>query len=132
MREIKCLMVMPGQTPTVTSLEASVTAFNKAVSIGSYDELRAVAKRIGKRTYVLYAYDSVTEDLEPNRKVGDEIICGTFYIVAVDDAGKPVSMTERRMMKYMLMFYEPENYSYFDVVTNWSDQLLKEIDDMCR
>lgn len=130
MREIKCLIVMPGQAPERTTLEVSVTAFNKAVSIGSDDELRAVAKRIGKRTCVVYAYESVLEDLEPNRKVGDEIICGVFYIVAVNDAGKPVSMTDKQMMKYMMRFYEPENYSYHDVLENWSDCLMKEIDYM--
>jgi hypothetical protein len=97
MREIKCLMMMPKQTPDVTTLEASLTAFNKAVSIGSEYELRAVSKRVGKRTYAIYAYESVFEDLEPNRKIGDEIVCGVFYIVAVDDTFKPVSMTERQM-----------------------------------
>jgi len=68
--------------------------------------------------------------LEPNRKIGDEIVCGVFYIVAVDDTFKPVSMTDRQMMKYMMRFYEPENYSYHDVLDNWSDCLMKEIDSM--
>ena len=134
MREIKCLSVSPGCSPWVTTIEASVDAFNKAVSIGSDEELmgdiRAVAKRIGKRTYILHAYVSVLEDLEPNRKVGDEIICGVFYIVAVDDEGKPVSMTDKQMMNYMMRFYEPEVYSYYDALENWSDNLLKEINDM--
>ena len=130
MREIKCLIVMPGQVPEKTTLEASVAAFNRAVSIGSEYELLAVSKRIGKRTYILHAYDSVLEDLEPNRKVGDEIICGVFYIVAVDDEGKPVSMTDMQMMKYMMRFYEPEKYSYHDVLENWSDCLIRELEEM--
>ena len=128
MREIKCLMVMPGQPPDVTTLEASVSAFNIAVSIGSEYELRAVSKRIGKRTYAIYAYESVFEDLEPNRKIGDEIICGVFYIVAVDDTFKPVSMSKKQMMKYMMRFYEPEEYSYHDVLENWSECMLKELE----
>jgi hypothetical protein len=128
MREIKCLMVMPGQAPAVTTIEASLTAFNKAVSIGSEYELRAVSKRIGRRTYAIYAYESVFEDLEPNRKIGDEIICGVFYIVAVDDTFNPVSMTEKQMMKYMMRFYELEEYSYHDVLENWSECMLKEFD----
>ena len=130
MREIKCLMVIPGQTPAVTTIEASLTAFNKAVSIETEYELRAVSKRIGKRTYAIYAYESVFEDLEPNRKIGDEIICGVFYIISVDDAGKPVSMTDRQMMKYMIRFYEPEKYSYDDVLENWSYCMEREIDSM--
>lgn len=130
MREIKCLMLMPGQTPAVTTLEASLTAFNKAVSIETEYELRAVSKRIGKRTYAIYAYESVFEDLEPNRKIGDEIMCGVFYIVAVDDTFKPVSMTEKQMMKYMMRFYEPEKYSYHDVLENWSECMGREIDSM--
>ena len=62
--------------------------------------------------------------------MGNEIICGVFYIVAVDDEGKPVSMTDKQMMKYMMRFYEPEKYSYHDVLENWSDSLMKEIDSM--
>lgn len=130
MREIKCLSVSPGCSPWVTTLETSVDAFNKAVSIGSNEELRAVSKRIGKRTHAIYAYESVFEDLEPNRKIGDEIICGVFYIISVDDAGKPVSMTDRQMMKYMIRFYEPEKYSYDDVLENWSYCMEREIDSM--
>ena len=130
MREIKCLSVSPKCTPWVTTLETTVDAFNKAVSIGSNEELRAVTKRIGKRTYAVYAYESVFEDLEPNRKVGDEIICGVFYIISVDDVGKPVSMTDRQMMKYMIRFYEPEKYSYDDVLENWSYCMEREIDSM--
>ncbi len=130
MREIKCLMVMPGQVPMTTTLEASVTAFNKAVSVGSEYELIAVSKQIGKRTYILHAYDSVLEAVEPNRKVGDEIICGVFYVVAVDNSGIPISMTERQIMKYILRFYEPEKYSYHDVLENWSDCLIRELEEM--
>lgn len=128
MREIKCLSVSPKCTPWVTTLETSVDAFNKAVSIGSNEELRAVTKRIGKRTYAVYAYESVFEDLEPNRKVGDAIICGVFYIVAVNDAGKPISMTDKQMMKYMMKFYEPENYDYSDVLDDWSNRMIRELD----
>ena len=130
MREIKCLIVMHGQVPERTTLEASVAAFNRAVSIGSEYELLAVSKRIEKCTYILHAYASVLENLEPNRKVGNEIICGVFYIVTVDDASKPISMTDKQMMKYMMRFYEPENYSYHDALENWSDCLMKEIDYM--
>ena len=134
MREIKCLSVAPMCSPWVTTIEASINAFNKAVSIGADDELmddiRAVAKKIGKRTYVVYAYDGLFAGLEANRKVGGEIISGVFYVVVVDKNGHPTSMTEEQMMKYMMRFYVPEEYSYCDVLENWSDKLLKEIDDM--
>ena len=130
MREIKCLSVSPGCSPWVTTIETSVDAFNKAVSIGAEDELRAVAKRIGKYTYVLYAYDGMFAGLDVNRKVDGEIISGVFYIIAVDKKGHPISMTDKQMMKYMMQFYEPEHYSYRDVLSNWSDYMLKELDDM--
>lgn len=94
------------------------------------DDIRAVAKRIGKCTYAVYAYDGLFAGLEANRKVCGEIICGVFYVVAVDKNGHPTSMTEEQMMKYMMKFYEPEEYSYCDVLENGSNQLLKEIDDM--
>ena len=130
MREIKCLSVASMCSPWVTTIEASVDAFNKAVSIGADEELRAVAKRIGKRTYILYAYDGVFAGLEANRKVCGEIICGVFYVVAVNKNGQPTSMMEKQMRKYMMKFYKPEYYTSYDVLSNWSDQLLKELDDM--
>jgi hypothetical protein len=121
-------------TPWVTTIEASIDAFNKAVSIGAdeelMDDIRAVAKRIGKRTYVLYAYDGVFAGFEANRKVCGESICGVFYVVAVNKNGQPTSMTENQMLKYMMKFYKPEYYTSYDVLSNWSDQLLKELDDM--
>ena len=134
MREIKCLSVAPMCSPWVTTIEASMDAFNKAVSIGAdeelVDDIRAVVKKIGKRTYAVYAYDGVFAGLEANRKVDGEIISGVFYVVAVDKNGHPTSMTEEQMLKYMMRFYEPEEYSCCDVLENWSDKLLKELDDM--
>ncbi len=105
--------------------EATVFVYSK-----DYDDIRAVAKRIGKRTYVVYAYDGLFAGLEANRKVCGEIICGVFYVVAVDKNGHPTSMTDAQMMRYMMRFYEPEEYSCCDVLENWSNQLLKEFDDM--
>lgn len=134
MREIKCLSVSPKCTPWVTTIEASIDSFNKAVSVGAdeelIDDIRAVAKRIGKRTYVVYAYGGLFAGFEANRKVCGEIICGVFYVVVVDKNGHPTSMTEEQMMRYMMKFYEPEHYTSYDVLSNWSDQLLNELDDM--
>lgn len=128
MREIKCLMVMPMHTPQVTTLEVSMKAFSKAVSIGSEEDLRLTAKKIGKNTYILYAADALFAELAANRNVNGEIISGTFYVVAVDKERIPVSLSEEQMMRYMMMFYEPERYSYRDVVTNWSKYMMKELE----
>ena len=130
MREIKCLMVMPMHTPQVTTLEVSMEAFSKAVSIGSEEDLRLTAKKIGKRTYILYAADALFAELAANRKVDGEIISGTFYVVAVDKERILVSLSEEQMMRYMMMFYEPERYSGKEVISNWCHCAIKEFESM--
>lgn len=130
MRQIKCLAVAPMHTPSVTTLEATVAAFNRAVSIGADEELRAVAKKIGKCTYILYAPDAFFAGLDANRMVQGEIISGVFYVVAVDKDTHPISLTEDQMMKYMLLFFDPEFYDDSETLRNWSEQLIKEIDSM--
>lgn len=132
MKESKCLLVAPMCTPWVTTLEASNDGINRAVSIGADDALRAVAKKIGKRTYLLYAHEGHFAGLEANRKVDDEIISGVFYVVAVDEKGQLISMTDKQLMKYAMRFYEPEHYEYSEVLANWSDRLFRRLETMAE
>lgn len=130
MRVIEALKIAPMHTPSVTTLEANMAAFNRAVSIGADEELRAVAKKIGKCAYILYAPDAFFAGLNANRMVQGEIISGVFYIVAVDKNLHPISLTEDQIMKYMMLFFAPEFYDESETLRNWSEQLIKEIDSM--
>ena len=130
MRTIKALMVAPMQTPKSISLETSIASFNRAVSIGADEELHVAAKRLGKCSYILYAPDAFFAGLEANRKVRGEIISGFFYVIAVDKKNQPVSLTDEQMERYMIRFYQPEHYENSEVLNNWSERLLKDLDDI--
>lgn len=51
----------------------------------------------------------------PNRQIGDDIICGTMYIVAIDDIKRVCSLSNRQIDKYTLQFYDIEHFDDIDV-----------------
>ena len=48
--------------------------------------------------------------LPGNRRVGDKVICGTFYIVRVKN-GKLVSLSDTDVVKYSLEYWAPEHFT---------------------
>ena len=53
------------------------------------------------------------QGLEGNRRVGRDIIAGTFFICGFNDDGEFVSLTDEQISKYKDRFYEPESFSYY-------------------
>jgi hypothetical protein len=49
--------------------------------------------------------------LEGNRRVGRDIIAGTFFICGCNDEGEFVSLTDEQASKYFNRFKEAEKYS---------------------
>ena len=47
-------------------------------------------------------------NLPLNRRVGNDIICGTFYITSQDKYGNLASLNEAQKQKYLNRFAEPE------------------------
>ena len=47
-------------------------------------------------------------NLPPNRRIGNDIICGTFYITSQDRFGNLASLNETQKEKYLKRFAEPE------------------------
>ena len=45
-----------------------------------------------------------------NRKVGNRILAGTFYIVGYED-GRLISLTDEQITRYTLRFWETELYN---------------------
>ena len=46
--------------------------------------------------------------LEPNRRLGKDILCGVFYVVAEDEQGNLISLTAEQERKYSNMFWNPD------------------------
>lgn len=49
--------------------------------------------------------------LEGNRRIGRDIIAGTFFICGSNEEGEFVSLTDEQVAKYSEKFKEPEHYT---------------------
>ena len=49
--------------------------------------------------------------MQPNRRLGDDIICGPFFLVGDDHAGGFCSLTEEQIQRYTQVFQEPEQFT---------------------
>ena len=53
--------------------------------------------------------------LEGNRRIGEDIIVGNFYVYSSNDEGDLVSLTDEEMEKYLELFYEPEQFTQEEI-----------------
>lgn len=110
-QEIKVLMVAPGEHPREVVLENNLDALQKAVSIGSdYQRLIEVIS-LGKGVCIICNEEGKLLGLEGNRRLGNDIIAGVFYVVGEDKCGNFVSLTEAQKEYYTKRFWEPEQIS---------------------
>lgn len=114
-KEIKVLMVEPGKHPKVTTLKNDLDSLQKAVSIGAdYQGLIEIIS-IGNGDCLLCNEEGKLIGLEGNRRVGNDIIVGVFYIMEEDDEGNLVSLSERKIKYYTKLFWEPETFDRTDI-----------------
>ena len=114
-KEIKVLMVEPGKHPKVTTLKNDLDSLQKAVSIGAdYQGLIEIIS-IGNGDCLLCNEEGKLIGLEGNRRVGDDIIVGVFYIMEEDNEGNLVSLSERKIKHYTKLFWEPETFDRADI-----------------
>ena len=114
-KEIKVLMVAPGEHPKEVMLENNLDALQKAVSIGcDYQGLIEVVS-LEKGVCIICNEEGKLLGLEGNRRLGSDIIAGVFYVVGEDKCGNFVSLTEAQMEHYSRRFWEPERFSMGDI-----------------
>ncbi len=104
---VTALMVQPGESPCITQLCCDGEYINYAVSKGCDTLCHADILAFEKNIAIIFASDGVFYGMKPNRKVGKQIIYGTFYIVKVENK-KLCSLTEKELVKYSLRFRERE------------------------
>ena len=110
-KEIKVLMVAPGEHPKEIVLENNLDALQKAVSIGcDYQGLIEVVS-LEKGVCIICNEEGKLLGLEGNRRLGSDIVAGVFYVVGEDKCGNFVSLTEAQMEYYTKRFWEPEQIS---------------------
>lgn len=114
-KEIMVLMVEPGKHPRVTTLANDLDSLQKAVSIGAdYQGLIEIIS-IGNGDCLFCNEEGKLIGLDGNRRLGDDIIVGVFYIMSEDEDGNLVSLSERKIKYYTELFWEPEVFDRTDI-----------------
>lgn len=110
-KEIRVLMVEPGEHPKETMLQNDLDSLQKAVSIGSEHQGLIEIIGIDDRVCILCNEEGKLIGLDGNRRVGNDIIAGVFYVIGEDGCGNLTSLPDDEMKKYSKLFWEPENFS---------------------
>ena len=110
-KEIKVLMVEPGEHPKEVTILNDLDSLQKAVSIGSEHQGLIEIIGIDDRVCILCNEEGKLIGLEGNRRVGNDIIAGVFYVVGEDGRGNLISLPDDDMEKYRKHFWEPELFT---------------------
>ena len=113
--KIKALKIEPGLHPYVVELSTDLDSLQKAVSIGAPDQGLIEFVYLGDNVSVLCNEEGKLIGLEPNRRLGDDILCGVFYVVAENEDGELMSLTPAQKEHYSQLFEEPDVIDQADV-----------------
>lgn len=68
-------------------------------------------------------------ELEGNRRVGRDIIAGTFFLCGFNEEGEFTSLNDEKIKNYSERFKEPEQYGFYDMkevetieVMSWDEE----------
>ena len=110
-KQIKVLMVKPGEHPKVVALDNHLKALQAAVSIDApYIGLLEVISH-NDRIAICCNEEGKVLNLPPCRSLGMDILCGTFYVCGQDIDGELTSLTEDEIQHWSEHFWVPEIFS---------------------
>ena len=108
---VKAVKVEPGMSPCVVDLGTDLDSLQKAVSIGAADQGLIEFVYLEDNVSILCNEEGKLIGLAPNRRLGDDILCGVFYVVAENEDGELISLTSEQREHYSRMF---ERIEYID------------------
>ena len=108
--EIRVLMVEPHEHPKEFLLENTLQAMQEAVG-GLID----IVDIDDDGTCLLLNDEGKLIGLEGNRRIGDDVIVGNFYVCGSNEDGELASLTDEAMEKYKERFWEPEEITQEEI-----------------
>ena len=109
---IEVLKISPQKPAEIVKISNTLEGLQKAVSIEApYIGLIEIIQPDNEEDWqicLLCNEEGKILNLPPNRRVGNDIICGTFYITSQDRFGNLASLNEEQKQKYLKRFAEPE------------------------
>lgn len=112
---IKVLKVEPKKKPEVCLLKNDLKFLQEAVSIGADHTglIEIISLDVG--VCLLCNEEGKLIGLEPNRRLGNDIICGVFYILGENENGVLKSLSEEDTEYYSNYFKDYEEISQEEV-----------------
>lgn len=102
-RKIKVLRVQPNLPPDVIYLDNNLHSLQAAVE-GLIDIIS-----LEKGVCLLLNEEGKLIGLGPNRRLGNDILVGVFYVVGSDDSsGNLISLSDEQISRYTKRFFLPE------------------------
>lgn len=106
---IKVLKVAPGKRPELCNLNNDLSSLQEAVSEGAPNRGLIEIITLPDETCLLCNEEGKLIPLPPNRRLGRDIICGTFYLTGQDEEGDLTSLSAERVEYYAKIFGDPED-----------------------
>ena len=102
--ELQVLVIEPEKVPELKTIENSLNSLQNIV--GGFIECVTLDENT-----ILYCNDEgKLEGLQGNRRLGNDIIAGTFLICGIDEDGGEISLTDEQIQTWSNRFAEPEQY----------------------
>ena len=108
---IKVLKVAPHSKPEEVVLNNTLEALQEAVSEGADSVGLIEIIPLTDTASLLCNEEGKLIGLEPNRRIGYDVICGTFYVVGEDREGNLTSLSGKDMEYFKVRFAVPEDIS---------------------
>ena len=108
---IKVLKVAPHSKPEEVVITNKLESLQEAVSEGADSIGLIEIIPLTDTASLLCNEEGKLIGLEPNRRIGHDIICGTFYVVGEDREGNLTSLSAKDMEYFKVRFAVPEKIS---------------------
>ena len=106
---MRVLIVPPKARPYVAEIEIGLEPMQELVG-GSIEMVD-----LDDNTSLVCNEEGKIQGLEGNRRIGRDIIAGTFFLCGFNEEGESVSLSDEQISKYYERFREPEHYSQEEV-----------------
>ena len=120
-------MVKPMEHPQVVVIPNNITAFNRLVSMDNYYTSDAEIILIDSYIGILRNSEGALLNLKGNRKINNEIIAGTFFVVGFDEHGFIASLSNKAIEEYTNHFWNTEKYTDQEVSKAYWDKFENTI-----
>ena len=122
--KIRALKIEPGKYPEETYLDTDVRSLRDAVSIGAPKRCFFQRMYLEKDVVLLCNEAGKRIGLEGNRRIGNDIIAGVFYITECDSEENLISISDKNLLFYKIVFWFPEAFNPEEIKESMKTDLI--------